>query len=141
VTPLLVATIVPSGDRVAVIGLGLVGQLVSQLVRTAGGRVVAIDVNAGRLELARSLGAELTLTAGPGVPDLVRELKVTEEAKNEWYRHWCREGLQALERQQRDVAMAFVSGIEGPAEQTDPANAQGLDPGDDRRKRRRRRGA
>ncbi|MFN9372907.1 MAG: bi-domain-containing oxidoreductase [Planctomycetaceae bacterium] len=61
------------GDRVAVIGLGLVGQLVSQLVRTAGGRVVAIDVNAGRLELARSLGAELTLTAGPGVPDLVRE--------------------------------------------------------------------
>ena len=30
---------------------------------------------------------------------LVRELKVSEEAKNEWYRHWCREGLQALERQ------------------------------------------
>jgi maleylacetoacetate isomerase len=30
---------------------------------------------------------------------LVRELKVEEEAKNTWYRHWVREGLVAFERQ------------------------------------------
>ncbi|MEO5659431.1 MAG: maleylacetoacetate isomerase [Polaromonas sp.] len=30
---------------------------------------------------------------------LVRELKVEEEAKSNWYRHWCREGLEAFERQ------------------------------------------
>jgi maleylacetoacetate isomerase len=30
---------------------------------------------------------------------LVRVLKVEEEAKNDWYRHWCREGLEAFERQ------------------------------------------
>ncbi|ABM38109.1 maleylacetoacetate isomerase [Polaromonas naphthalenivorans CJ2] len=30
---------------------------------------------------------------------LVRDLKVEEEAKNNWYRHWCREGLEAFERQ------------------------------------------
>ena len=30
---------------------------------------------------------------------LVRDLKVEEEAKNTWYRHWCREGLEAFERQ------------------------------------------
>jgi len=30
---------------------------------------------------------------------LVRELKVDEEAKNNWYRHWVREGLQAYERE------------------------------------------
>jgi maleylacetoacetate isomerase/maleylpyruvate isomerase len=30
---------------------------------------------------------------------LVRELKSGEEAKNTWYRHWCSEGLLALERQ------------------------------------------
>lgn len=30
---------------------------------------------------------------------LVRELKVEEEAKNTWYRHWVREGLEAFERQ------------------------------------------
>lgn len=30
---------------------------------------------------------------------LVKELKVEEEAKNTWYRHWCREGLTAFEKQ------------------------------------------
>jgi maleylacetoacetate isomerase/maleylpyruvate isomerase len=30
---------------------------------------------------------------------LVRELKVDEEAKNAWYRHWVRSGLEAFERQ------------------------------------------
>ena len=30
---------------------------------------------------------------------LLRELKVEEDAKNTWYRHWCREGLEAFERQ------------------------------------------
>jgi maleylacetoacetate isomerase/maleylpyruvate isomerase len=30
---------------------------------------------------------------------LVRELKVDEEAKNTWYRHWVREGLEAFERE------------------------------------------
>lgn len=30
---------------------------------------------------------------------LVRELKVEEDDKNTWYRHWCREGLEAFERQ------------------------------------------
>ena len=30
---------------------------------------------------------------------LVRELKVDEETKNTWYRHWVRDGLEAFERQ------------------------------------------
>ena len=30
---------------------------------------------------------------------LVRDLQVTDEGKNRWYRHWCREGLEAFERQ------------------------------------------
>ena len=30
---------------------------------------------------------------------LVKELKVEEEDKNTWYRHWCREGLVAFEKQ------------------------------------------
>jgi maleylacetoacetate isomerase len=30
---------------------------------------------------------------------LVKELKVDEEAKNAWYRHWVREGLESFERQ------------------------------------------
>jgi maleylacetoacetate isomerase len=30
---------------------------------------------------------------------LSRDLKLGEDAKNTWYRHWCREGLEAFERQ------------------------------------------
>ena len=30
---------------------------------------------------------------------LVRELKVGEDAKNRWYRHWVRDGLESFERQ------------------------------------------
>lgn len=30
---------------------------------------------------------------------LVRELKVEEEAKNAWYRHWVRSGLEAFEKE------------------------------------------
>ena len=30
---------------------------------------------------------------------LTKELKVDDEAKNTWYRHWCREGLVAFEKQ------------------------------------------
>ena len=30
---------------------------------------------------------------------LVKDLKVEEEAKNTWYRHWCRLGLLAFEKQ------------------------------------------
>ena len=35
---------------------------------------------------------------------LVRELKVSEDAKNTWYRHWVREGLEAFERQLAQLA-------------------------------------
>ena len=41
------------GDVVAVIGLGLVGQLVAQLVRLQGGVVVGIDLNGKRVDMAR----------------------------------------------------------------------------------------
>lgn len=30
---------------------------------------------------------------------LVKDLKVSEEAKGDWYRHWCRDGLESFERQ------------------------------------------
>ena len=45
------------GDTVAVIGVGLIGQLAAQLVRLSGGRAVALDPDAGRCALARQLGA------------------------------------------------------------------------------------
>ncbi len=35
---------------------------------------------------------------------LVREMKVGEDAKNTWYRHWVREGLENFERQLAQLA-------------------------------------
>ena len=50
------------GECVAVIGLGLIGLLTVQMLRAQGCRVLGIDVDASRLALARSFGAE---TANP----------------------------------------------------------------------------
>ena len=52
------------GERVAVIGLGLVGQLISQLARLQGGFIIATDLRPERVELARQLGADVTLLGG-----------------------------------------------------------------------------
>ena len=46
------------GDVVAVIGLGLVGQLIAQLARLQGARVIGIDLRSDRVELARKLGLD-----------------------------------------------------------------------------------
>ena len=62
------------GDRVAVIGLGLVGQLVVQLLAAAGARVFGIDVIADRLQLARRSGAEHCLRSGSEVPREIARL-------------------------------------------------------------------
>jgi predicted dehydrogenase/threonine dehydrogenase-like Zn-dependent dehydrogenase len=53
------------GEAVAVIGLGLVGLMAVQLLRAHGCRVLGVDFDAGRLELARSFGAAtVDLSAG-----------------------------------------------------------------------------
>jgi predicted dehydrogenase/threonine dehydrogenase-like Zn-dependent dehydrogenase len=49
------------GERVAVIGLGLVGQLTAQLARLQGGFVVATDLRPDRVELVRQLGSDVAL--------------------------------------------------------------------------------
>jgi predicted dehydrogenase len=61
------------GDVVAVIGLGLVGQLVAQLVRLQGGVVVGIDLNGKRVDMARALGADHGI-AGASALEEVRGL-------------------------------------------------------------------
>ena len=57
------------GESVAVIGLGLVGLLTVQILRANGCRVLGIDLDASRLELARGFGAE-TVDLGKGADPL-----------------------------------------------------------------------
>ena len=65
----------PARDAV-VVGAGTIGLLVIQALRAAGaGRVIAVDVDEGKLALARKLGAETTLNpTGVDVPSEVRRL-------------------------------------------------------------------
>ncbi|MEM3434134.1 MAG: bi-domain-containing oxidoreductase [Candidatus Methanomethyliaceae archaeon] len=46
------------GEIVAVVGLGLLGQLTVQLLKVAGCRVIGFDLDARRIVLARELGAD-----------------------------------------------------------------------------------
>jgi predicted dehydrogenase/threonine dehydrogenase-like Zn-dependent dehydrogenase len=50
------------GDRIAVVGLGLLGQIGSQIACAAGCRVLAIDLDRERVDLAVSVGAERGIT-------------------------------------------------------------------------------
>ena len=49
------------GERVAVIGLGLLGLLAAAIARAAGCRVLGIDLDARRVELGRQMGVEAVL--------------------------------------------------------------------------------
>jgi len=62
------------GDVVAVIGVGLVGQLVSQLVKLQGGVVIAVDIKPERIELAQRLGADYGVVSGETLLAEVRSL-------------------------------------------------------------------
>ncbi len=52
------------GERVLVIGQGLVGQLATSILRASGVRVIAADLSDERLRIATQMGAERTIHSG-----------------------------------------------------------------------------
>ena len=61
------------GERVLVVGQGLVGLLVTAFLRASGARVLALDVAPARRELATAMGAERVVIAGQqNLPQEVR---------------------------------------------------------------------
>ena len=71
---LALAKLVP-GTSVLVIGVGGLGHMAVQLVRAmTPADVIAVDVDPGKLELAREVGATATVEAGEGAAEAVREL-------------------------------------------------------------------
>ena len=93
------------GDVVAVIGQGLVGQLIGQLARLQGGVVVAIDLKPERVELAQSLGADRgsveSLTAGRGADCVIVAAAAKSAAP-------CREALRLCRDRGRLVVVGAV---------------------------------
>jgi 2-desacetyl-2-hydroxyethyl bacteriochlorophyllide A dehydrogenase len=63
------------GETVAVFGVGVPGQLVAQLARLNGARVIAVDREPSRLDMAKSLGADHVIdAAGGNVAEQIRDL-------------------------------------------------------------------
>jgi predicted dehydrogenase/threonine dehydrogenase-like Zn-dependent dehydrogenase len=56
------------GETVVVIGLGLLGQLTTQLLRANGCRVIGFDFDAQKVDLARKMGAEGMVSGGESDP-------------------------------------------------------------------------
>jgi len=65
------------GENIAIIGMGILGQLASQMVTAAGARVIAIDLDDRRLAITQTNGAKHILN--PTKEDIVDEvIKITE---------------------------------------------------------------
>lgn len=63
------------GDSVLVIGLGLVGLLAVQLLKAAGCRVIGVDLDEQKLQLARQCGADTVFSRhDPALEDSIRTL-------------------------------------------------------------------
>lgn len=63
-----------AGETVAVLGTGGVGLHALQVVRAAGARAVAVDIDSRKLERAAQLGAAATVLAGAEAEKVVAEL-------------------------------------------------------------------
>jgi len=61
------------GDRVCVIGLGLIGQITVQLLKAAGCRVIGLDLDAGRIARAQQLGLDAGAISADQCKILVRD--------------------------------------------------------------------
>ena len=92
------------GETFAVIGLGILGQITTQLLRANGCRVIGTDLDLSRTELAKSLGMEfslplgesnnhehiLRLTGGDGVDGvIITAASPSDEVISNAFR-WCR---------------------------------------------------
>lgn len=62
------------GENCVVIGLGLIGQLTVQMLKAAGVKVVAIDIDQNAVDLAVKSGADLALNrSADGIEDAINE--------------------------------------------------------------------
>ena len=85
------------GERVLILGQGLVGLLATGVLRAAGARVMAVDLDERRLQAAADMGAEQTVQAAQG-------------ALTERVRAWT-DGYGV------DAALVCTAGSNGPVEQ------------------------
>jgi threonine dehydrogenase-like Zn-dependent dehydrogenase len=102
------------GETVAVFGLGVIGQILVQLARASGARVVAVDLIPSRLELARSLGADEVLDARQAPAEAIKRLTDSRGAdvvlESTGSTAALNEAIRACACSSRVVALGFFQG-------------------------------
>lgn len=104
------------GETVAVFGLGTPGQIVAQLAKKSGARVVGVDLNPLRLKLAKELGGvDVALNAGEGnVAEQIKDLTANRGAdvaiEASGFYGALAEAVRATAYSARVVAMGFFQG-------------------------------
>jgi threonine dehydrogenase-like Zn-dependent dehydrogenase len=79
---------IEAGQTVAIVGIGFLGALLTQLASRAGGRVIAISRRPFALELARRCGAQHTIA-------LDDHHKILEQVKTLTSGRWCERVIEA----------------------------------------------
>lgn len=101
------------GETIAVFGLGVVGQLVAQLARLSGARVIGVELLESRRELARSLGTP-TVVDGHGAAETIKELTAGRGAdiciEASGATSALHEAIRACAYSAKVVAMGFYQG-------------------------------
>ena len=103
------------GDTVAVFGMGALGQIVALMAQRSGAKVIAVDLHPSRLDMAKRLGADVTINAADDKPaetikaltnglgaDVCIEVSGSTAALNE--------AIRAVTYSARVVAMGFFQG-------------------------------
>jgi predicted dehydrogenase/threonine dehydrogenase-like Zn-dependent dehydrogenase len=62
------------GERICVLGLGLIGQLTVQLLKAAGCKVIGLDLDPARVERARALGLDAGASDADALKTTIRDL-------------------------------------------------------------------
>ena len=107
------------GETVAVFGAGVPGQIVAQLARLNGGRVIVVDVLRPRLELASRLGAEealdpSTMDVALAIRDLTENRGADVVIEMSGAYQALQEAVRAAAYSSRVVASGFFQGAGTP---------------------------
>ena len=103
------------GETIAVFGLGVIGQVVVQLAKLSGARVVGVDLDPARLELGKRLGADVVIDARAGsAAEKIKDLTSSRGAdvciESSGSTVALGEALRACAYSSRVVAMGFFQG-------------------------------
>ena len=100
------------GQWVAIVGIGGLGHIAIQYARAMGLRVAAVDVSADKLELAKSLGAELVVNGAE--TDAVAAIQEQDRRHPCGNRHGgCQQGLRAGDPDARPGGTVAYIGLPG----------------------------